>query len=1315
MEIARAATVNNRWERLESMPGELRPGPARWSAARLLTMIILPSFVMLALTAAPVQAARVHALEVTETLPGQRTPSSVAINQATHHFYVVTAPVGPGAWNTFNFEASGQIDLSNPELTGGAQGPFRVAADNSSGSYAGYVYTVQLPSSSIEVVPHEGVQQFNASGEATGLEITEASLPPDGTGQLGGLPPVENSGSFRPRAVTVDGSGNVFVVDIAAEAIDVFTATGTFLRQLAAGTVGSGTRNVAADSSGHIYIARDAAGGLGNGLFEFDAATGECVPANCAPIDPAPVVGVAVDNAAGTIFTSGILSEANLEGKFTEYEAATGKLLGVTHPRALHKPEGIAVDEDTGRVIVVDGLPAKEGTVKIFGPAEEVPTPVTEVPEGVTDHSATLKATLKPEEVSPSTCLFQYATDEEFKEHGFEGSPEVGCRPEGPFSGNGEEHVHADITGLRGGTVYHQRLVGVSEGHVNPGEDIPFTTAGPTITGTAVAGIGAEGATLQGLVDPRGSATTYSFQYLTRVQFEAGGWAAATEVPAAAAAIGEGSTSVPVSQVIGGLTPGTAYRVRIVAVSTGGGTAGATEGEEVAFATQTPAPSFGGCPNEARRSGPSAMLPDCRAYEQASPTDKNGAGAQGGINSVQASLAGDRVTFFSNTGIPGGEGAQEFPTFMASRAPDGASWSTQGLLPPASYGSRASVLGWTEDLRDTYDFASKSFGTASLLRRQSSDGATSLVSTLETKNTTLTYAGSSQGGAVALLESARGGLAPGDLEGRQNVYAYDRGTDRLVVAGVLGDGEVPSEGAVGGPYNWLGELSSGGALGRYYTQTSHAISADGTRVFFSAAGSGQLYVRVNPFGIPAELNPAECLAATNGKACTVRISAPEGMPDPETPAAFVGASADGRLVYFLDKGRLTADSTAGPGYDLYRYDLGTGNLRDLTPDPTDRNGARVEGMLAVGGPAGEDAYFVAPGALAEGASQAPTGETNLYGLHGMAIEYIARLGTGKEEALDWAPASKLQAQGAVVTNASRISGDGRTLLFTSSRRLTSYDNEGRECVGTQRFPGPCPELFFYRAGQGISCISCNPTGEAPAGPSGVQSIPPVGYELGRKYSFLTRNLSADGRRVVFDSADRLVAADQNRVNDVYEWEAEGEGSCESEAQNGGCLYLISSGAAGAGPSWFGDADEEGKNIFFFTAQSLVAQDRDELVDVYDARIEGGILTQQEEPPARCEEETTCRGAAPAPPNLTSPGTSSFHGSGNPAPAKPCKKGKVRRHGECVRRMRHRTHRHHGRKHKGTVGHHAKVGRGHKNHKRTDKKGPGHGKGKGGRR
>ena len=69
-------------------------------------------------------------------------------------------------------------------------------------------------------------------------------------------------------------------------------------------------------------------------------------------------------------------------------------------------------------------------------------------------------------------------------------------------------------------------------------------------------------------------------------------------------------------------------------------------------------------------------------------------------------------------------------------------------------------------------------------------------------------------------------------------------------------------------------------------------------------------------------------------------------------------------------------------------------------------------------------------------------------------------------------------------------------------------------------------------------------------------------------------------------------------------------SASFSASNGGCLYLISTGES-AEPSYFGDASANGDDVFFFTRQSLVGQDRDENYDIYDARIDGGIAAQNQ--------------------------------------------------------------------------------------------------------
>ena len=98
-------------------------------------------------------------------------------------------------------------------------------------------------------------------------------------------------------------------------------------------------------------------------------------------------------------------------------------------------------------------------------------------------------------------------------------------------------------------------------------------------------------------------------------------------------------------------------------------------------------------------------------------------------------------------------------------------------------------------------------------------------------------------------------------------------------------------------------------------------------------------------------------------------------------------------------------------------------------------------------------------------------------------------------------------------------------------------------------------------------------------------------------------------------------------------------------------------------------DESGDNVFFTTRDRLTEADHDELIDLYDARVGGGF---PESPPARECHGEECQAQAQSP-ALPPPASASFHGEGNPAPARPasCKKGKVRRGERCVTKRKKR--------------------------------------------
>jgi hypothetical protein len=219
-----------------------------------------------------------------------------------------------------------------------------------------------------------------------------------------------------------------------------------------------------------------------------------------------------------------------------------------------------------------------------------------------------------------------------------------------------------------------------------------------------------------------------------------------------------------------------------------------------------------------------------------------------------------------------------------------------------------------------------------------------------------------------------------------------------------------------------------------------------------------------------------------------------------------------------------------------------------------------------------------------------------------------------------------------------ITPSGQDAAFTSTIPLTGYDNSGVQ------------EIYRYDAAtEGLSCVSCNPTGRRPAGPSA----------MARDGLSLT-----DSGAVFFDSQDALLPSDLDNVGDVYEWE-------------GGKTTLVSTGISPYDSSLL-SADSGGKDVYFFTRDTLVPEDLNgKLVKIYDAREGGGYSYTP--PEVGCKASDECHGASsqqPAPAAIgTYTGEGGNHVPGNEEP-KACPKGRVRRHGKCVKHPRHRKGHHH---------------------------------------
>jgi hypothetical protein len=693
------------------------------------------------------------------------------------------------------------------------------------------------------------------------------------------------------------------------------------------------------------------------------------------------------------------------------------------------------------------------------------------------------------------------------------------------------------------------------------------------------------------------------------------------------------------------------------------------------------------CPNEALRVGPSANLPDCRAYEQATPNDKNGANAGGDINFVQASADGNRVTYSNAAGQPSDGGSSSPPVYFASRGSD--AWSSNNLLPLVRPGRRAEILGWDGEITRAASVAREE----GLFLADAAAGTFQLVPSVPARIGERPILAGFAADPDHLVFDERGstGYVEGAVPEHENAYDLDHGVLTLVgriPAGaattcddaVAGEECVPApEGSFAGPYAWYQANTAQGHPESDFYYTQNAISADGSKAFFTAAGTGQLYMRED---------------GTR----TVQISASQRTkgadPNGPRPAAFVGATPDGSRVFFLSCEKLTDDSTAvstaeetcvseepSQGQDLYSYDTGSGVLTDLTVDSnaSEPQRAGVFGFLGASED-GSDAYFVANGVLdgsqpnkkgevptqgncliVPGNPAFTTGSCNLYLSRGGTPIFIARLDAATTDVYNWIPDFSRQSGERV--RESRVAANG-TLLFTTTASLTGYENTSTTSVGTceDRSASRCSELYRYApTGGELTCVSCDPTGAPPNGYARLQSRQSVNGIEGKPFTaMLTRNITPDGDRVFFDSPDALVAADTNGVMDPYEWEAPDStnptDSCTSESpafvpSSGGCLFLLSSGTSPQ-PSYLADISASGNDAFLFTDEPLVPSDNDELTDVYDARVGGGLPSQH---PATAAEPClgeACKGASASAPSESTAGSATFSGLGNLPPAAP---------------------------------------------------------------
>jgi hypothetical protein len=869
-------------------------------------------------------------------------------------------------------------------------------------------------------------------------------------------------------------------------------------------------------------------------------------------------------------------------------------------------------------------------------------------PSEITGSSVHLEGSLVAHE-QETQWHFEYASAGEAEAEHWAAGPS-GSIP-AAVGDNSPHEVEADLAGLASATVYYVRLFAENPyGQSTSSRYVGFQTPAPATVKTFLThAIHGESLRLLGSVSTSvvpGDTTRYHFEYVGKAKFEESGFAGATATPEVGL---EGDQSekqsievdghtvevtLPRTEIVGQDLPelklGESYEYRLVAEND----EGATQGVAQTLAT----PSIGGsgseetCPNEALRAGASGALPACRAYEQVTPVDKQGAtdiftwSAEGISEHALASQDGEHVFFSATVNKTGANSAVLGGGSFFSRVGEGR-WRMTSGTPQPETGFEEYELGnggglFNADLTEvglTSGWLTGAAKSPELTYKVGSPGGpyTTVASVPTGVAQSNRWAGASADFGTLVLKTADHKLLgkstptisdPGRGSGSGlDLYEYSGGELRQL--------NVDSEGKT------IGTCGARLALGNQGAEEGsgiHAISADGSRIFFNASPTSTC-----PGGDEEEFGgPNWHLYMRLNGSSTVDIG----------EYRFLGANADGSRLLLARKGAANVE--------FFLYDTATRAAKHLSSLVSFPDGPLFDGPFV-----SEDLstmYLVGGGST----SETPGGEYSPL--------YTYDVGT---ETLHFALAISIQSSHTTTNkDGPFMSPDGRYFYWNSAGNPAiphpekTLDENGKV---TQRASS---QLYRYdRIENVVECVSCaSPYDPEPLLEAVTEAAANQDGENSVNNAPTIRIASDDGDHVFFVTAAALVPQDLNgevpfgnEVHegfgspsfDVYEWRKPGVDGC---ARIQGCIALISGGREGQRNTLIGTTPS-GRDVFFATHEELVAKDTDTAGDIYDARIDGG-----EPPPAQrsveCEGDA-CATPFTAPSDVT-PSSSTFQGAGN---------------------------------------------------------------------
>lgn len=554
-----------------------------------------------------------------------------------------------------------------------------------------------------------------------------------------------------------------------------------------------------------------------------------------------------------------------------------------------------------------------------------------------------------------------------------------------------------------------------------------------------------------------------------------------------------------------------------------------------------------------------AARPDGRGYELASPSDKRGGDVMPASSRTRAASDGGAVNFTSLVGFGDVQGATIATEYIAQRtgAPGTSGWVSHGITPAQN---PLPLFGAFAGLDPSYDGDMSSDLSAGVFRayrpltdapdvaaqlnlyvrrdvRTPGAGVYQLISdpgfdvpaTFTPVRPML--AGASSDFSHVIFESTLNldASASGD---QAKLYEWADGTLRL--AGILPDGTAADSSQAGQ-----------GAVNPLPLPTPRMISADGSRIFFRApVDTGNVYMRVDG-------------------TTTVQLNASEKTsPEPPQGATLWTASADGTRIFFDTNEGLVDDDDDGGASDYYMYDVNAPARHHLTLVTADGEPSSNDSTLGVVGASddGRYLYFMVAGQLVAGENPRVFG---LYVWHDGNVRLIGELANPADTGLSALNATWLLVDVASVARVSAdgshvLFGVTDDSGFRGRGGFAGFDH-GTACGGSG-----CLEFYVYDAPTGqLRCASCDPAGGTPTGRA-TNNIKLDAYASDASpTSYVSHALSSDGRWTFFNSPDALVPEDVNGRFDAYEYDFQtGRVQLLSSGRSSDGSYFMDASASG---------------------------------------------------------------------------------------------------------------------------------------------------------